>query len=74
MGYPPLRIEMAREALKLFMQSLPAGSLFKIISFGSRFEALSVGGKTVIEYTDENRQEVLTKIESFSSDFGGTNI
>ena len=28
----------------------------------------------MIEYTDENRQEVLTKIESFSSDFGGTNI
>ena len=55
MGYPPLRIEMAREALKLFMQSLPAGSLFKIISFGSRFEAMSVGGKTVIDYTDENR-------------------
>ena len=35
---------------------------------------MSVGGKTLIDYTDKNRQEVLRKIGSFSSDFGGTNI
>ena len=28
----------------------------------------------MIDYTDKNRQEALNKIESFSSDFGGTNI
>ena len=29
------------EALKLFVQSLPAGCMFDIISFGSNYESMS---------------------------------
>lgn len=35
------RIRLAKEALKLFIQSLPAGSSFCVISFGSRMEMMS---------------------------------
>ena len=45
-------MDMAKEALQLFMQSLPSGSKFKINSFGSSFEAMSLNGKTTIDYND----------------------
>ena len=34
------RMEMAIEAAKLFIKSLPMGSKFNVISFGSHFEEL----------------------------------
>ena len=34
------RIETSKEALKLFMQSLPEGSEFQIVSFGTQYEFL----------------------------------
>ena len=33
-------IKTAKEALKLFLHSLPVGSLFNVVSFGSNFEFL----------------------------------
>ena len=36
-------IEITKEALTLFTQSLPAGSVFQIISFGSKFELMDIG-------------------------------
>ena len=74
MGYPELRIKMAREALQLFMQSLPTGSQFKIISFGSDFRAMKIDGKTTIDYNDSTRKEAISQVENFSSDYGGTEI
>jgi von Willebrand factor A domain-containing protein 5 len=35
------KMEMTKEALKLFIQSLPPGCLFEIISFGSKFSLAS---------------------------------
>jgi hypothetical protein len=35
-----VRIQRARECLQLFIRSLPAGSLFEIVRFGSSFERL----------------------------------
>lgn len=35
------KMEMTKEALKLFIQSLPPGCMFEIISFGSQYEVLS---------------------------------
>jgi von Willebrand factor A domain-containing protein 5 len=35
------KMEMTKEALKLFIQSLPPGCLFEIISFGSSYSFAS---------------------------------
>ena len=49
------RMTMAREALKLFLQSLPIGSHYKIISFGGHHTSLKIqDGITTIEYNDQN--------------------
>lgn len=50
------RIEQARNALILFLQSLPEKSKFNIISFGSKFERMY---KESIEYTDENIEKTI---------------
>ena len=34
------RMEIAREALSIFIRSLPAGCKFSIISFGSAYDAM----------------------------------
>ncbi len=39
-------IEYAKEALKLFLHSLPADCFFNIVSFGSRFTMLFPGGES----------------------------
>jgi hypothetical protein len=38
------KIDMTKEALELFIQSLPAACTFEIVLFGSRFELMSKGG------------------------------
>ena len=40
MYYGQNAIGMAKEALKIFIHSLPEGSKFNVSSFGSRFEFL----------------------------------
>jgi hypothetical protein len=40
MYYGQNAIGMAKEALKIFIHSLPEGSKFNVCSFGSRFEFL----------------------------------
>lgn len=69
-------IELVKEALQLFMQGLPNGSFFKIISFGSHFQSLDIeGGKQgLIPYNDETKKEALDKIGDFDANFGGTEI
>jgi len=44
-------INLATEALILFIQSIPHGSYFNVVSFGSGFEKMY---KQSIEYTSEN--------------------
>ena len=69
------RIEVAREALVLFLRSLPAECCFEIISFGNKFEFLEVNGmKRSIPYSEENVNSAIEAVKAFMSDFGGTNI
>jgi hypothetical protein len=35
------KMDMTKEALKLFIQSLPTGCMFEIIGFGTRFQVSS---------------------------------
>lgn len=47
------RIEISVEALKLFLHSLPPGSMFNIISFGTNFHSMD-NLNECIEYNEEN--------------------
>ena len=69
------RIHLAKEALTLFIRSLPKGSKFEIIRFGTKYEYLNINGKSkAIEYNEETSNQAILAIEDFNSDFGGTNI
>ena len=46
--------------------------MFKIISFGSEWEPLEIGGKTTIEYTEESRAQAVEAVRDFEADMGGT--
>ena len=48
------RIEKAREALILFLRSLPPGCMFSVVSFGTFHRFLTINGETVIENNEEN--------------------
>ena len=68
------RISTCKAALKLFIKSLPVGSKFAIISFGSNYNCMSIDGKNVIDYNDYTSKQALEKIEFFDADMGGTEI
>lgn len=65
------RIQMAKEALTIFLKSLPPQCFFNIISFGSRHENMFSKSQPA---TDEIIQETLEKISRFGADMGGTNL
>jgi len=57
------------------MKSLPPGSFFEIISFGSSHEYMNVHGQTrSIAYNDQTSAAAISQIERMSADFGGTEI
>ena len=67
-------ITMAKQALKIFMHSLPEGSKFNICGFGSSHEFLF---KQSVDYTEENLQIALKDIETYDTRercLGGTEI
>lgn len=71
-----MRIELVKEALQMFMQSLPLQCLFKIISFGSSFQVMSIPGatKSMAKYEEKNSKYAIDQIEEFDANFGGTNL
>lgn len=75
MGFGSNRIALARDALSIFIRSLPIGCKFSIISFGSRFEGLQYNNVDFgIEYNESSKDFALEKIQFFDSDFGGTEM
>ena len=64
-------IKVASKALLLFLQSLPAGSYYQIIGFGSTFEKYDEIPK---EYKQENITKSIQMIENLKANLGGTNI
>jgi ubiquitin/uncharacterized protein YegL len=65
------RIEIAREALMLFLKSLPQGSFFNVISFGTDYELMfdlpQLAESEVLE-------DAIQQISDFEADMGGTEI
>ena len=65
------RITIASKALELFIQSLPAGSYYQIIGFGSDYKVYDDSPK---EYNLDNIKKSLEMIKKLSASLGGTNI
>ena len=65
-------INLAREALQLFLYSLPAQSKFNVCSYGSRFKFMFP--ERSVDYNDQNLQTAIDQISTFNADFGGTQI
>ena len=69
------RIKKAREALEIFIRSLPADCRFSVCSFGTRFTWMqSTEGQSVIPYNEENQKKALAEIAVFDANHGGTDI
>ena len=64
-------IQLASNALKLFMQSIPEGSYFQIIGFGSNYKKYDEIPK---EYNKENIEKSLKIVSDLSANLGGTEI
>ena len=64
-------MEVAIKALILFLQSLPAGSYYQIIGFGSKYEIYDPIPK---EYTQKNIKESINFVGKLEANKGGTNI
>ena len=64
-------IEIASKALLLFLQSLPAGSYYQIIGFGSEFKKYDENPKVYNENNIKKSKEIINKLKA---DLGGTNI
>ena len=64
-------IKIASKALLLFLQSLPAGSYYQIIGFGSDYKIYDNIPK---EYNRENIEKSIKIIKELKGDMGGTNI
>ena len=71
------RLIKAKEALKLFLHSLPEYCNFSIISYGTYSDFLTVAGQKVIQYNEENALDALSQIDRFTAYTGNnswTNI
>ena len=65
------RISVAKEALKLFVRSIPPGSMFNVVSFGSKFKWLF---RDVTYYDKTSFEYAIDTIDRFRADMGGTEI
>ena len=64
-------INICSKALLIFLQSLPVGSYYQIIGFGSNYELYD---KIPKEYNKENINNSIKIIEGLKANLGGTNI
>ena len=69
MGGSP--IKLAVEALKLFLHSLPIGSKFNVVSYGSNYKKLF---EQSMPYNDETFEKAIQSVSEFDANMGGTEI
>ncbi|CAD8214664.1 unnamed protein product [Paramecium octaurelia] len=65
------RIRKAKEALILFLKSLPQDSEFNVISFGSQFKTLWKDSKT---YSQGSLETAINHVQNMDANLGGTCI
>eukprot|EP00347_Sterkiella_histriomuscorum_P015189 403357978 len=65
------RIQLAVQALKLFLHSLPMGSKFNVVSFGSKYNKLFEESQL---YNQKTFKQAIDAIKSFKANMGGTEI
>jgi uncharacterized protein YegL len=66
------KIEQVKQTLEIFLRSLPEGTLFNIVGFGTHFEKLFDNGS--VEYNDKNLEIANQHVKQMNANFGGTNI
>ena len=64
-------IQLVKQGLLLFIQSLPPNSYFQLIGFGSEFKKYNEGP---VEYNQKNVRNIIEIINNLDADMGGTNI
>ena len=64
-------IKIVKKSLSLFLQSLPVGSYYQLIGFGTKFTKYDEVPK---EYTRENIQKSFELIDKLEANMGGTDI
>ena len=64
-------IDLVKQALLLFIQSLPAGSYFQLIGFGTSFKKYN---EKPVEYNQANVTNIINVINDLRANMGGTNI
>ena len=64
-------INIVSKALELFLQSIPVGSYYQLIGFGSDFKKYDESPKS---YTKENITNSIKIIKNLKADLGGTDI
>lgn len=69
-----LPMEITKEALSIFLRSLPPGCNFSILSFGSDCEFSLYDKKQTIPYCDEALETIDKQVKGFWANFGGTDI
>ena len=62
-------IPMLKDAMRVFLKSLPVGVMFNICSFGSDHSFLWPKSKS---YTNESLTQALSHVDTFAADYGGT--
>lgn len=65
------RIDIAKKALVLFLQSLPERAIFNVISFGTDHKFMFNESQV---YSDESLSRAKQKLKGFGADLGGTNM
>ncbi|KAF2871509.1 von Willebrand factor type A domain-containing protein [Massariosphaeria phaeospora] len=64
-------IELVKQALKVFLKSLPVGVKFNICSFGSSYSFL---WPKSVSYSQQTLDEAVRHAETFSANYGGTEM
>jgi hypothetical protein len=65
------KMKSVQQTLEFFLRSLPEGTMFNIVSFGSSYSKLFPSS---VEYNQKNFTKALSHVQSMDADMGGTEI